>query len=112
MFACFVLVLETVFLSVTLAVLELTLQTRLASNSQRSACLSFPSAEIKGIEPPPLSEPISKEMWIIVGVHSPCSLPEVLSFSCSPFNVSCQQFPCSTFLGGSPRVPDMSLIQD
>jgi hypothetical protein len=33
---------ETGFLCVALAILELTLQTRLASNSQRSNCLCFP----------------------------------------------------------------------
>jgi hypothetical protein len=35
---------ETEFLFVALTVLELSLKTRLASNSQRSSCLCFPSA--------------------------------------------------------------------
>ena len=34
---------------VVLAVLELALQTRLASNPQRYACLCLPSIEIKGV---------------------------------------------------------------
>ena len=39
----------TGFLCVAMAVLELAMQTRLAWNSQRSTCLCFPSAEIKGV---------------------------------------------------------------
>ena len=39
--------LETGFLCIVLADLELTLLTSLASNSQRSACLSLPSADLK-----------------------------------------------------------------
>lgn len=41
------------FLCVVLAVLELYLWVWLASNSQKSPCFSLPSAEIKGIPPPP-----------------------------------------------------------
>jgi hypothetical protein len=41
--------LETGFLCGALAVLELTLQTRLASNSQRFTCLCLSSAGIKGV---------------------------------------------------------------
>ena len=40
---------ETGFLCVALAVLELALQTRLSSDSQRSSCLCFSSAGINGV---------------------------------------------------------------
>jgi len=40
---------ETEFLRVALAVLKLALKPRLALNSQRSACLCFPSTGIKGL---------------------------------------------------------------
>ena len=43
------LLFETGFLCVALAILELTLQTRLASNSERLTCLCLPSPEIKGV---------------------------------------------------------------
>jgi hypothetical protein len=47
---CFVLFcFETGFLCVALIVLELALQTRLASNSQNFACLCIPSTGIKGM---------------------------------------------------------------
>lgn len=38
------------FLYVTLAILELTLYVRLASNSQKSSCLCLPSAGIKVVQ--------------------------------------------------------------
>lgn len=40
---------EEEFLCVALAVLKFTLLPRLASNSQGSICLCFPSAEFKGV---------------------------------------------------------------
>lgn len=43
--------LACLFLKIALAILELTVQTRLASNSQRSRCLCFPSAGLKGMQP-------------------------------------------------------------
>jgi hypothetical protein len=44
-----VVVVESGFLCVSLAVLELTLKTGLAMNSWRYVCLCLPSAGIKGI---------------------------------------------------------------
>jgi hypothetical protein len=48
---------KTDFPYVALAVLELTLKTRLASHSQRSACLCLLSDEIKGVHHCLLAEP-------------------------------------------------------
>jgi hypothetical protein len=45
------------FLCVALAVLELTLWTKLSSNSQRSGCLCLPSAGIKGM---------SHHSWVVL----------------------------------------------
>jgi hypothetical protein len=61
-FCLFVLLLflETWFLYAALAVLKMALQTRLASNSQRSTCLCLPSAGIKGFHHHCLAEKFLK----------------------------------------------------
>lgn len=51
--SCFVLFFETAFLYVALGVLEFSLWTRLALNSQRSPCHCLLSARIKGAHTTP-----------------------------------------------------------
>ena len=84
---------KTGLLSVALAVLELTLQTKLASNSQRSCCLCLPSAGIKD-ESPCFYVLLGPYQWSLESAFCGLIWKPIRSLEQSPFPL--QAFSCGS----------------